>query len=116
VKLWNVEDGTEIATLKGHTDYVWSVNFSPDGKALASASQDNTVKLWNVADGTETATLKGHTNYVWSVDFSPDGKMLASGSSDNTVKLWNVADGIMFGALISARTEKLWLRQVGIIQ
>jgi len=89
VKLWNVADGAEIATLKGHTDSFWSVDFSPDGKTLASGSSDNTVKLWNVADGAEIATLNGHTNYVWSVDFSPDGKMLASGSSDNTVKLWN---------------------------
>jgi len=80
-------------TLKGHTSHVGSVAFSPDGRTLASGSEDNTIKLWNVATGKNTATLKGHTDIVWSVSFSPDGKTLASGSSNNTVKLWDVKTG-----------------------
>jgi len=47
VKLWDVAGRAEIATLKGHTNVVLGVNFSPDGKTLASGSL-NTVKLWNV--------------------------------------------------------------------
>src|SRR5208282_2748410 len=78
-------------TLKGHTEYVLSVVFSPDGKTLASGSLDNTIKLWDVARGKDLATLKGHTSAVRSVRFSPDGKTLASGSDDNTIKLWDVA-------------------------
>jgi WD40 repeat protein len=78
-------------TLKGHTNWVMSVAFSPDGKTLASASVDQTIKLWDVATGKEQATLKGHTEVVFSVAFSPDGKRLASGSKDGTIKLWDVA-------------------------
>src|ERR1700676_1143729 len=71
-------------TLKGHTDIVSSVAFSPDGKTLASGSRDNTIKLWDVQQGKERATLSGHTNKVSSVAYSPDGKTMASGSWDKT--------------------------------
>ena len=51
----------ELRTLKGHTNGVFSVAFSPDGARLASASRDGTVKLWDAATGQELRTLKGHT-------------------------------------------------------
>jgi len=92
IKLWNVETGEEIRTLKGHYG-VQSVNFSPDGKTLVSGSWDNTIKLWNVETGEEIRTLKGHNGPVNSVNFSPDGKTLVSGSGDKTIKLWNVETG-----------------------
>ncbi|MFO0147398.1 MAG: NACHT and WD repeat domain-containing protein [Microcystis sp.] len=92
IKLWNVETGEEIRTLKGHYG-VQCVNFSPDGKTLVSGSWDNTIKLWNVETGEEIRTLKGHNGPVNSVNFSPDGKTLVSGSGDKTIKLWNVETG-----------------------
>ncbi len=76
-------------TLGGHGNSVNGVSFSPDGKMLASASDDKTVKLWDTSTGKEIKTLKKHTNWVWGVSFSPDGKMLATASADRTVKLWD---------------------------
>ncbi|MEH1884517.1 nSTAND1 domain-containing NTPase, partial [Nostoc sp.] len=69
-------------TLGGHANEVSAVSFSPDGKMLASGSDDNTVKLWDTSTDKVIKTLTGHTNSVCSVSFSPDGKMLASGSDD----------------------------------
>ena len=87
-----------LAELKGHTQWVNSVAFSPNGQTLFSASTDNTLKIWNVA--TEDAeswacrkTLVGHSSAVWCISESPCGKYLASGSGDKTMKVWDITTG-----------------------
>ena len=77
----------DTMTLKGHTDKVQSVAFSPDGKVLASSVRSGTVKLWNTETGTNIATLEGAGG---PVVFSPDGKMLASRGNVQEIKLWDL--------------------------
>ena len=96
-----------IATLTGHSNPVRSVAFSPDGRTLASGSDDNTIKLWNVQSQRQITTLTGHSNHVRSVAFSPDGQTLASGSVDKTIKLWEVQSQRQI-ATLTGHSDYVW--------
>jgi WD40 repeat protein len=77
----------------GHSDYVLSVAFSPDGRRIVSGADNGIMKLWDAASGREIRSFLGHSGEVLCVTFSPDGKQIASGSWDETVKLWDAASG-----------------------
>jgi dipeptidyl aminopeptidase/acylaminoacyl peptidase len=92
VKVWDAGTGQELSTLQGHTGWVSSVAFSPDGQRLASGGA-STVKVWDAGSGREILSLKGHTGGVETVAFSPDGRRIASGGHDTTVKVWDADSG-----------------------
>jgi WD40 repeat protein/energy-coupling factor transporter ATP-binding protein EcfA2 len=110
VRVWDVWTGKPYGpVLSGHTNQVWSVDFSPDGKLLASVGDDRTVRLWDVARGQlHRPPILAHEGVIWRVAFSPDGQTLATASGDGTAKLWRVSNGAQVGSEFSAHEGPLY--------
>jgi WD40 repeat protein len=85
--VWRIAHSEHV--LPGHSDMVTAVAYSPDGKIIASGSNDRTIKLWDTSSHLSLVTFNGHSGPISALAFSPDGKTLASSSQDSTVKLWD---------------------------
>jgi WD40 repeat protein len=93
VKIWEAETGREVLTFQGQTGVVLSLDFSPDGRRVASSSinEDNSFVVWEARTGKVVQKVRGHTSHVHRLRYSPDGRLLASASTDGSVKLWDAA-------------------------
>ncbi|MCU0527472.1 MAG: hypothetical protein MUF72_21925 [Elainella sp. Prado103] len=92
IRLWDRQTGAVLGTLSGHTNWIWSVAFSPIEPLLASGSEDQTIRLWDMRQRKLVQTLTGHKDAVLSVLFV-DGQTLLSGSLDGTIKRWHRSTG-----------------------
>jgi WD40 repeat protein len=91
---------TALLTIQAHNDYVFNVAYSPDGKTLATSSQDGTARVFDAGTGRLIRTLRGHyPDLCWRVTYSSDGKLLASGGRDKTVRIWNASTGELLRTL-----------------
>jgi len=84
-----------LAVLKGHTDYVFEFEFSPDGRTIVTGSHDNTIKLWTI-DGKLLHTFYGHDSFVKKIQFFQEGKKNLSSGFDWSIKAWDIEGELLF--------------------
>jgi len=106
LRLWNIESGVQIGNdwhddenhkgrgeQRGNEAVVWSIVLSPNGKTVASGSEDGTVRLWDIETKKVVAKWTGHTGAAMTLCWSVDGERVVSGSNDGTIRVWNVESG-----------------------
>jgi ribosome assembly protein 4 len=102
------------STIAGHAEAVLTVQFSPDGRYLASGSGDTTVRFWDISTETPHHCCRGHSHWVLCVVWSPDGKKLASGCKNGDICIWDPASGRQIGRTFGHRrpgvnSDKTWI-------
>jgi WD40 repeat protein len=91
--VWDSFTGERTLELRGHSNQVNSVRWSPKGDQIFSGSVDYTCIIWDATTGDKVSQLNGHTNWVNSVAWSPKGDQIVSGSGDKTLIIWDAATG-----------------------
>ncbi len=93
LRVWDLETGTCLLVLEGHTGRVLSVSVTPDSRYAVSASDDKTLRVWDLETGTCLLVLEGHTGRVSSVSVTPDSRYAVSASDDKTLRVWDLETG-----------------------
>ena len=95
--------------LSGHTDLIFSVALTPDGRWALTGSRDNTARLWDLSNpGSSPRVLSGHTDAINSVAITPDGKWALTGSQDNTARLWDLSNPGSSPRVLSGHTGAIF--------
>ncbi len=94
-KVWDAVTGELLLTFAEHTDSLHSLAYSPDGRTIATTSDENdaSVKVWDAHTGQVIYSLTGHPVRVWGLAFSPDSRYLVTGGARGIIKLWDMATG-----------------------
>lgn len=90
VKLWDCRAGKHVKDLKDHSDAVYGLAWSPDGKYLATAAADRTVKVWHVESGKRLFSLTESTDWLYAVAWHPKKNFVAAGGVDKSIRVWAV--------------------------
>ena len=106
IRLYDFPTGKLVALLKGHTNVVLSLAFSPDSRYLVSGSGDFNAILWDVSQKRRLHTLAGHTDPIYAVAFTPDSRRVVTGSYDHSLRLWEVRNGKQI-ATLKGHTDKV---------
>lgn len=98
-RVWSIKENRELFALRGHNGIVRGITYSPDGRMIATASEDGKLNLWNAETGVLLHSLQANEGAAWAVDFSADGKLLASCGDDAQLRIWDGQTGALLKTL-----------------
>ena len=105
IKVMSTDLTTNILTLSGHTDNVFSLKILPDGR-LASGSLDNTVGIWNLNTGYSDFILYGHTGPIYSLEVLANGYLVSVGG-DYAIRIWNTTTGTLLQSITDVHLDNI---------
>lgn len=88
-QMWDAASGQAIGPLMQHASGVRTAHFSPDGKRVVTASNDNSARLWDVDTGAPIGQPMLHQNRAYTAEFGPDGTRVVTASTDKTARVWD---------------------------
>ena len=117
IRLWNPNNGSNFAILRGHRSAIWDLAWSSDSSMLASISWDNTIRLWDPDTGLAVRAMNAYGG--GSLAFHPNGQLLASGGGSNTgIYLWNPATGALIAEIqgdADARANRSLVYRISVL-
>lgn len=113
--IWDVEKRELVKTIEdAHSDTVFGLQFSKDGKRIVSGAADKFVKVHDIETGEHVRSFEGHTHHVLDVSWKADGSQLVSAGADNAIKVWNVQTGEQIRTITNYSKQVTSIRFVGI--
>ncbi len=103
---WDAETGTRRFELVGHRAPLRAIEVSPDGRLIATASDDGTVRFWDAETGRAGRILDGHKGGALAVAFSPDSRQVATFGGDGTTRIWEASSGALLRTLPAVREDE----------
>jgi WD40 repeat protein len=88
-RVWDAGTGEELMLFDRHADWIWSIDWSPDGTSVVTSSKDGTAMVWDAMTGEVSLVLEGHTDWIRMVRWSPDGSQIATASEDGAIRIWD---------------------------
>lgn len=113
IRLYNATNGSELAVIKQHADWVTALAFSPDGSRLVSASRDRTARLFDTKTGELLETYAEHVQPVFAIAFSDDGKRAFSAGREKRIHAWTVVEAKKNGEFAPLEGDVLALAVAG---
>lgn len=113
--IWDVAKRELIREIEdAHSDTVFGIEFSRDGKQIVSGAADKFVKIHDVETGKHVRSFEGHTHHVMGVSWQADGSTLVSAGADNAIKVWNVETGEQIRTIAGYTKQVTSIRFAGI--